>query len=250
MAFAENGMDVSAVRTLVVAHVFDYAEYGNVHLFRHLYGLFNYHSHKILRCGDDDDTVHRQGLKNGKRHIAGSRRHIDKHIVNVRPDNIRPELCDSACNDRTAPYDRLSLVLKNQVDRHYLHTRVGGNGDDILICAHRVFPDAEGLGNRRACNVGVENGAVIAAALHLTRQKACHKRFADAALAGNNGDNLFYAGLLVKLLEKALRLAGGAIFSAGGAVMCTFAHFYIPFKYMLFMAVPCCTVLPQLFYLR
>jgi len=44
--------------------------------------------HQILRRGNKHNAVHRQGLKYGKRHVAGSGRHIHKEIVQFPPHNV------------------------------------------------------------------------------------------------------------------------------------------------------------------
>ena len=229
-------MLLAAVGAFEAAHVLDDAEHRYLHHIRHVHGLRDDHPYKILRRRDDYYPAYRQGLEHRQRHIARSGRHIDEHIVHVRPHHVRPELRDRARNDRAAPHNRLRLILEDEVDGHDLYPGVRRDGDKVLLSAGRVLVDAEGLRYRRACDVRVEHRAVVAAALHLGGHQARDKGLSDAALAADDGNDFLYARTLVKRFEKALRLAGSAGFSAGGAIMCAFAHINnLPFQFKLYM---------------
>ena len=103
MAFAKY-MDVFfAVRTFQIAHVLHYAQNGDIHLLCHINSLCHDHAYQLLRRGNDDNSVYRKRLENRQRHVAGSRRHIHKHIVHVLPQGFRPELLYSACDHRASP---------------------------------------------------------------------------------------------------------------------------------------------------
>ena len=85
--------------------------------------------------------------------------------------------------------------------------------------------DAEGLRDGRAGDVRVEHGGLMAAALHFAGEQAGDEGLSDAALAGNDCDDLIDSGPCAQRLEQGLRLALGAAFAAGRAIVgAIFAH--------------------------
>ena len=96
LALAENGDLSSAVGAGDIAHIFSNAQNGDIHHTRHVDCLFDYHTHEILWCCDDDYTVEGNALEDSQRHVARSGGHIDEHIVYISPDDVRPELQNSA----------------------------------------------------------------------------------------------------------------------------------------------------------
>ncbi len=73
MTSAENLAAFTAMRALVIGHVFNNAEHGDIHHARHVHGLFNYHGNEILRRGNNNDACNRQGLEHRQGNIARSR---------------------------------------------------------------------------------------------------------------------------------------------------------------------------------
>ena len=70
----------------------------------------------------------------------------------------------------------------------------------------------------------VQHGGPVAAALHLTGEKAGDQALANAALAADHCDDAAHGRALVQGLQKAL-LAALAVFGAGGTIMiAVFAH--------------------------
>ena len=116
MALAEHLYLPAAVRAENIAHVLDQSEHGDVHHLCHVESLFDYHCDKILRGRDDNYSVDGQALENGQRHIARSGRHIDKHIVDIAPNDLRPELLNNSGNNRSAPDDRRILFFEQEVN--------------------------------------------------------------------------------------------------------------------------------------
>ena len=116
MALAEHLYLPAAVRAENIAHVLDQSEHRDVHHLCHVESLFDYHCDKILRGRDDNYSVDGQALENGQRHIAGSGRHINEHVVDITPDDLRPELLNNSGNDRSAPDDRRILFFEQEID--------------------------------------------------------------------------------------------------------------------------------------
>ena len=162
VAFAEDGMLLSAVGAGVGAHVLDDAEEGDIHHFGHFYRFFDDHADELLRGGDDDDAIHREGLEYGEGDIAGAGGHIDEHEVHVLPVDIGPELADRPGNDRAAPDDGIAFLLQQQVDGHDLGTEAGDGGQHDLAEAFGLFPDAERLRDTGAGDIGIEDGGAVA----------------------------------------------------------------------------------------
>ena len=71
-------------------------------------------------CGEVTTIIPSTGerLEYRKAEHLRFRRHINEHIVNIIPDNICPELLNSARNYRTAPDHRICFIFKQEVYRH------------------------------------------------------------------------------------------------------------------------------------
>ena len=80
LALAEEIDLFAAVRAGDIAHVLHDADDGDVHLFSHLHGLLHDHGDKLLRGGDDDDAVERDGLEDAQWHVARAGGHIDEQM--------------------------------------------------------------------------------------------------------------------------------------------------------------------------
>ena len=213
----------AAVRADRIAHVLHNAENGHVHHFGHLDGLSHDHAHQLLRAGHDDDAVHRQGLKNGQRHIAGSRRHVHKHEVHILPQDLLPELLDSPGNDRATPYHGGLLILQQQVDGHQLDAGAALHRVDGVFGAGGRAMDAEQLGDGRAGDVGIQHGGLVTHTAHRNGQHGAGHAFADAALAGYNADHFF--DVAARMGRLVLRLTAFAVGRAAAAIVCAlFTH--------------------------
>ena len=88
---------------------------------------------------------------------------------------------------------------------------------------------AEKLGDGGAGNIRIKNRAVLSRTVHVYRKQGSDKGFADAALAADNGNDLFDIAQRMCIHFKILLLlrtaAGSAIHPAGFAIVGTlFAH--------------------------
>ena len=233
MALPEDIQHLAAVGTAQVAHVFHKAEHGNMHQLRHADRLLDDHGDKLLRGGDDDDAVYGERLEYRQRHIARSGRQIDKHPVDLAPNDIRPELLDGARDDGTAPHDRVGLLGQQQIDAHNLDAGFGESRENAVVICGTVAVQPEYLGNGRAGDIGIQNGDFFAAAAHCDCEQRGDKRFSDAALAADDTDHFFDMGLCILRGKQRRALAGGAVFAAGRAIMRTFRHEKTSFLFAL-----------------
>ena len=226
VAFAVDLERLTAARALDIAVIFDETEHGHIHHFRHFDRFGDDHGDELLRGGDDDDAVERDGLEHRERCVAGSGGQVDKHVIDFIPDDVAPELLDDTGDNRAAPDDRGGLIRQKLVDAHSLDAGLCVDRKQAVIAAHGLFVDAEALRNRRTGDVGVENGGFKAAALHGNSQHRGDKAFAYAAFAADNADDLFDIAHLIHGRKKAFRiLAGRTFLAAAGAVVRTiFAH--------------------------
>ena len=218
VALAEDGMLLAAIRAGVVGHILNDAEHGHVHHVGHVDGLVDDHADKLLRRRDDDHARHRQGLEHRQRHVARSGRHVDEHIVHILPLDVGPELGHGARDDRAAPDDGVGLVREQEVDGHDLDAGAGAVGIQEIFAAHGAAVDAERLRDRGAGDIGIEHGSLMAAALHLAGEQARHEALADAALAGDDRDDLVNTGARTQRLLQGLSCVL-AVFAAGRAVV-------------------------------
>ena len=235
VAVAEDGVLLAAVGALVVAHVLHKTQNRDVHHARHVDGLGDDHAHELLGAGDHDDAGDRQALEDRERHVARSGRHVDEHILNLFPLDVRPELGDGARDDGAAPDDGVGLVREQQVDAHQLDAGAGAAGIEEILAAHGAAVDAEGLRDRGAGDIRIKDGRLMAAALHLAGEQARDEALADAALAGDDGDDLIDSRAGTQVLQEGLGLgAGRAVAAAGGAVVgALFRHGCVGIMYIM-----------------
>ena len=224
MALAEDVDFPAAVRAAEVGIVLHEAQHGNVHHVRHFHRLRHDHGHQILRGSDDDDAIHRQALEHRQGYVAGSGGHVNEQIVNVLPDNVRPELFHRARDDRTAPHHRVGGIVQQQIDGHYLNARAGQRRIQAVFVRALALRDAEGGGCGGAGDIGIQNTDPFSPPCHGNGQHGRNRGFAHAALAGDHSNDLLHAGIWVQLRQQALWLAIGAVRAAFGTISVTRTH--------------------------
>ena len=210
---------LSAVGAGNVAHVFNQCQYRHIHHFSHINGFFNNHAYKFLRRGNYNNAVHGNGLEYRQRHVAGAGRHINKHVVNIAPDYVRPKLFDDAGNQRAAPYNRVGFVFYQKVKRHNADACGGFYREQSPFACLGVAVQAKSPGDGRACDIGIHNCCFIAFALSQYCQKRGYERFADAAFAADYAYYFFYVAHFVRFFQKTFFCTFAAIFGAAFAVM-------------------------------
>src|SRR5690606_582360 len=102
-AVPEYVMLFATVGTGEIGHVLHQPDYWNVHLLGHLDGFGHDHSYQLLGGGHYENAIHRYGLEHGQGYITGPWRHIDEHVIDVRPEHIGPKLFDRSRQDGPAP---------------------------------------------------------------------------------------------------------------------------------------------------
>ena len=131
-----------------------------------------------------------------------------------------PELLDDTTDDRAAPDDGVRRVLEQEIHADDLDAagrahRIGTS----LVAAHFALR-AEHLRDGRARDIGIEDARVLALAAHGHRHQPCDERFADAALAADDSDDVADCAELIRRFVEVLLacvLATGC--PAGAAVM-------------------------------
>ena len=220
VAVAVGSDHLSAIRADDVAVVLDKTKHLDVHQARHIHRLLNDHRNQLLRAADNDDSVKRKALENGKRNVSGSGRHIDEHIVHLVPDHVRPELLYRTRDNGAAPDHGLCLIIHEQVKAHNLYTRLGLRGEHTEVAAlNAPGLKTECLGNRGTRNIRVEYGSLITAPLHGNRQHRGDEGLSNASLSADNANNLFYVARLVLWLDK---ISLRALLRTSRAIMSTF----------------------------
>ena len=157
-----------------------------------LTAFFDDHADELLGRGDDDDAVDGQRLEHGQGHVTGTGRHIDEQKVNIFPDDISPKLFDRAAQNWAAPQNRIGRIFQQEVDGHHVDAAGGADWEQALFDgfgAGGVMPNA--VGDRGAGDVGVQDAGLFAVAHSGDRQHGGNSALANAALAGDDSDNLF-----------------------------------------------------------
>ena len=214
---------LAAIRALHVGHILHETDYGNIHQLRHVQRLLDDHGNQLLRSSYDDNTVQRERLEHSKRNVAGSRRHIHKHKVHVVPNNVRPELFNSARDHRAAPNNGTGFILEKEIHRHHLDSGFRLKRDQTVSIAENVAACAECLRNRRSGNIRIKHADTEITAAH---QNGHHRRddgFTHATLSADNSDHVTHGALRIQgfLFNLAL-ISRRAVRSTRGTVMGTF----------------------------
>ena len=175
----------------VHGHVLKDAENGHIHLAKHLDALAGIQQGNILGRGDDHRTGDRGFLRQGKLYITGTGRHVDHQIIQLAPEGLLQHLYQCTARHGAAPDHGCALTGEKS----------HGHGFQP-VCHHRQQPFAiflfrlGTLGNTQhsllagPVDVGIQQPH--AAPQRPQRQRQIHRcgRFADATLAGGNGDDV------------------------------------------------------------
>ena len=217
---------MAAVGAGEVAHVFHDAQYGDVHELRHAHRLGNYHGDQALRGSDDYYAVYRQALEYCQWYVAGSRRHVDVHVVYIFPDHFGPELLDDARYDGAAPYYGVGIGLKQQVYGHDINAVTAPAGEDVVLAVSQcVLFDAEHPGYGGTGDVRIQYGGIEAPLIGGGGHHGGDKGLAYTTLAAHYAYDLLHPAEFVKLLLG--YFAGAAVLlAAAAAIMAAFAHFF------------------------
>ena len=131
-----------------------------------------------------------------------------------------PELLDDATDDWAAPDDGIRRVLEQEIHADDLDAIGRAHRISTGLIAADLALRAEHLRNGWARDVCVEDARVLALAAHGHSHEARDERFADAALAADDGDDVAdRAELIRRLVEILLARILAAGRPAGAAVM-------------------------------
>ena len=207
---------LAALVALEVGHVLHEAHHRHLQRLRQVHGLTNDHGHKLLGSRHGDDAIDGQRLEDRQEDVGSSRRHVDEHVVHIAPVHLLPELLDGAGDDRAAPGHGHVALGQHEVHGHDLDAAGGFRRVDAVGVSGQAAIDAEGLRDGRAGDVGIQNGHLVAALVHLGGEQAGDEGLAHAALAGHDADHMLDVGALVGRQGGRAGL-GGAVAAAGDA---------------------------------
>ena len=227
LGLAKDLVARAAVRALVVGHVLDERDHGDVHMVGHADGLLDDHVDEHLRGSCHDDALERELLEDGHGDVAGSRRHVDEQVVELAPVDVAVELGEDAVEHRATPQEGLRLVGRQHVGGDDLDAGLGDRGrEHAALVNRRRLVDAERTRDRGARDVAVEDADGMAATTQLAGEQRGGQGFADTAFARCDGDNLVNLGALVdgKLLRCLARSAPRIAASRAIGIAALFCH--------------------------
>jgi hypothetical protein len=204
-AAAEDVVALAAAFADEAAHVFDHAEDGDVDRVEHRDGPLGVEQGDLLRRADDDGAGDGEDLREGEGDVAGAGGHVDDEIVEIAPGDVAEELRDVGMEHRAAPDDRFAR-REQKAHRHDGHA-VEHDGRHLAIDDSRGWSafEPEEMGDAGAINVGIEEADFAAGAFEAQGERGGDGAFADAALAGADGDDaLGREADLAELLRWAL----------------------------------------------
>ena len=147
----------------------------------------------VLRRRDDDGACQRRLLRHGELGVPGARRQIDDENIEIVPRHFAQHLRDGRDHHRSAP-DHGVVFLDQKADRHHLDAKPLHRLQHARAELPRLAAQAEQLWLRRTINVGIENAGLQSQRRKAEREIAGGGGFADAALAGGNGNDVLDAG--------------------------------------------------------
>ena len=89
-----------------------------------------------------------------------------------------------------------------QIDRDHLYTAFAACRKNAFLAALELTVYAEGLGDRRTGDVGIQHSHIAAAAAQAGGKQRGDEAFAHAALAADHADDLFHMAQVVGFLQK------------------------------------------------
>ena len=186
---------MAAVAADVDAHVFDHAKHRDVDFAEHFDAFLAVQQGDVLGCGDDDGAGYRDFLGQGELDVAGAGGHVDNEVVEFVPEGLLQQLHHGAADHGAAP-DHGGFLGDDEGHGVGLES-VGVHGDEVFVFAGIrafTFRHAEHHADAGAVDVGVEDADPCTFGLESQSQVDGGGGFADTALAGGDGDDVFHAG--------------------------------------------------------
>src|SRR3989441_3957417 len=201
-AVAKNVFSFAAVRTREVAHVLDQPEVGHLERVEHLDGPADVGRGHVLRRRDHDGARHRDALRHGQLHVAGSWWQIDDQVIQLAPVDVEQELLDGAGEHRPAPDGR--LVSLDEERNGYQLDAVALDGNDLVVLRVRFFAlGAEQDRHVRPVDVGVEDARPGTQLRQREGQIHGGGGLSDATFAGANRHDVLDTLDLLHLRDRA-----------------------------------------------
>lgn len=160
------------------------------------------HGHQFLRGGHGDDAVHGQTLEHGQQHIAGSRGHVDEHIIDVSPVHFIEELPNRIGDNRSAPCDGHIFFGQHQVRADDFDAALRLGGHDAVGIGRKGICYPEGFGNGGAGHVGIQDSDFFAAFPSFASEQRSDEALAYAAFARYHADDVSDFRLFVGLQHR------------------------------------------------
>ena len=165
---------------------------GNLHLLEHRYAASGVDQREVLRRRDDNGAGQRRALRHGQLNVAGARRHVHHQAIQFAPRHFAQQLRHRRHDHRAAPDDG-RLLVDHQADRDHLDAK-GDERNQKGLFDFGLLVEAEQARRRGAEHVGVEQADAPALLRHRDGEVGGDGRFADAALARGDRDDIAHAG--------------------------------------------------------
>lgn len=192
-AFAKDGVALAIAGAEEVAHVFNDAEDWDVDLLEHGDGLARVDEGDLLRSGDDDGSIERDGLHDGELDVASAGREIEDEVVEMVPGALAQELLDVARGDGAADDDG-AVVIEQEAHADKLQA-VALDGDDLLLFVlEGALVAAEHVGDAGPVEIAVAEADLGSGLAQSDGEVGSDGALADAAFARSHGDDALHAG--------------------------------------------------------
>jgi hypothetical protein len=192
---APTGEDVDfvvAVRAGEVAHVLNDAEDFDIDLVEHFEGLARILQGDVGWGGDDNSAGERHGLHEGDDDVAGAGREVDEEDVEVAPFHLLQKLADDLVKHGAAHDEGLVAGEMNPTEMTL--TPWARLGSIWLLARMRGLRSAHHERDVGAVDVGVDEADAMAELSERDGEVDGEGGFADAALAGSDGNDGFDSG--------------------------------------------------------
>ncbi len=176
-----------------MAHVLNDAEDFDIDLVEHFEGLARILQGDVGWGGDDNSAGERHGLHEGDDDVAGAGREVDEEDVEVAPFHLLQKLADDLVKHGAA-HDEGLVAGGDESDGDDFDA-VGEVGLDLVVGEDAgLLRSAHHERDVGAVDVGVDEADAMAELSERDGEVDGEGGFADAALAGSDGDDGFDSG--------------------------------------------------------
>ncbi|MDB5702884.1 MAG: hflK, partial [Sphingomonadales bacterium] len=188
-ALSERIADLAAMGACIARHILDQPDDRHPRLVEQVNGALRVDQRQILRRGNDDRARWLVLGHHRQLHVAGAGRQVDDEDVAFAPNAV-DQLAQRLSRHRAAPCNCLTRLYQ-MAHRQHRHAEFRRHRFQFLVERGRAHPLGRHQARLRgAIDVGIDQAHFRAAPRQCDGKIGSKRRFADAALAAGDGNQL------------------------------------------------------------